>query len=152
MKLYLLRHAQPKPESEDPQKSLSAEGISQMKKISTILGHSNGLTVESIYHSPKTRARQTAELIAKIIRSKNGIMETDGLTPHDDPGIWAKRIGKMRDDIILTGHLPHLGRLTALLLTERSEREIVDFHPATLVCLARSGNNWSLEWVINPNL
>ena len=152
MKLYLLRHARPKPEAEDSQKPLAPEGLAQIKKITKIIELFSPIVADSVYHSPKTRARQTAELVAKKIKVKNGLVETDGLTPHDDPAVWAGRIKKHNEDIVLAGHLPHLGRLAALLLTGNSEREIINFHPATMACLIRTGKTWSLEWVINPNI
>jgi phosphohistidine phosphatase len=75
----------------------------------------------------------------------------------DDPAVWAERLKYMTDsaneDIMLVGHLPHLGRLASLLLAGDPERHVVSFRMAGVVCLERGENgNWSLKWMITPDV
>ncbi len=53
---------------------------------------------------------------------------------------------------MLVGHLPHLGRLSALLLTESLEREIVAFRNAGVVCLERQEGGFAVRWILTPEL
>jgi len=41
--------------------------------------------------------------------------EGDGLAPNDDPTTWVQRIASEPADLMLVGHLPHLGWLASVL-------------------------------------
>ncbi|MCP4633086.1 MAG: phosphohistidine phosphatase SixA, partial [candidate division Zixibacteria bacterium] len=56
MKIYLVRHGRPKPESEDPLKGLSEEGRDEVSKIASYANRHLNIKVEQIYHSGKARA------------------------------------------------------------------------------------------------
>jgi phosphohistidine phosphatase len=59
----------------------------------------------------------------------------------------------MDKDVMLVGHLPHLARLAALLLTGDMAKNVINFKMAGLVCLGRrTGGPWALEWMIIPEL
>jgi phosphohistidine phosphatase len=75
------------------------------------------------------------------------------LAPTDDPHIWFERLSKAEENAMLVGHLPHLSKLAALLLCDDADKTVVNFKNACVVCLKRVGeNNWSLEWMIIPEL
>ena len=77
----------------------------------------------------------------------------DGLSPLDNPDIWAARLIDIQDDAILVGHLPHLARLASLLLCGNSEKNIVAFRMAGVVCLKRDDAGvWSLQWMLTPEI
>ncbi|MCS7171873.1 MAG: hypothetical protein N0A24_00385 [Armatimonadetes bacterium] len=77
-----------------------------------------------------------------------------GLNPHDDPAHWASRIRETTEDLLLVGHLPHLRRLTDLLLCGDLERGLVRFRMGGVVCLEREASQgvWSVSWVLPPEL
>ena len=53
----------------------------------------------------------------------------------------------------MVGHLPHLERLTSLLLTGSPDRRPVVFRNGGVVCLEKDGSGvWSLLWAIVPDL
>ncbi|NIO83691.1 MAG: phosphohistidine phosphatase SixA, partial [Candidatus Aminicenantes bacterium] len=80
-----------------------------------------------IFHSGKTRAQQTARVLADYLKMGEGVAESDGLAPLDDPQIWVDRIADMREDIMLVGHLPHLSLLVSQLLSGDKDNSIIDF-------------------------
>ena len=73
--------------------------------------------------------------------------------PLDDPALWAERLGETDKGVVLVGHLPHLARLTSLLLSSDPERGIVEFSNAGMVCLQRNEDGrWALLWSVVPAL
>jgi phosphohistidine phosphatase len=151
MFLYLVRHGEAANEPEDSARGLTDRGF---RDVSFVAGYvqDRKIKVQIIYHSGKKRALQTAQVFSDHLRPANGIATADGLAPMDDPVQWAARIAGMRDDIMLVGHLPYMGKLTGLLLCGSKDKTPVDFRTAGLVCLQRSDDGrWKLEWVIMPD-
>ncbi len=152
MLLYLVRHGEAKSKEEDPAQGLTEKGARDVRKVAAFAGAA-GLTTRRIFHSGKTRAMQTAQLLAEHIKPHEGISETDGLAPMDDPELWMKRILEKNEDIMLVGHLPYMGKFAASLLCGDRGKSIVDFKAGTLVCLKRSEDGaWSVEWMIVPEM
>lgn len=148
MFLYLVQHAEAKPEHEDPQRGLSEKGLNDIKKIASFLSKLN-LELDEIFHSTKLRAKQTAQVLSDTLKVK--CTETEGLAPLDDPEIWANKLNETTKSIMLVGHLPHLGHLASLLLCGDKEKNIVTFRMAGIVCLKKE-NNWSVNWMIIPEI
>ncbi len=152
MLLYLVQHAEAKREEEDPSRGLTDKGLQDITKVALHAQKLN-VTITKIFHSGKTRALQTAQVLAEHVKPNKGITEIDGLAPMDDPEIWKGRITQVNEDIALVGHLPHLGRLSSLLLCGDKERNIIDFKMGGLVCLKRfEDGHWSVEWMITPEV
>ena len=153
MNVYLVQHAQAKSEQEDPERPLSEKGWSDIKKVAAFVAKKGNISVKDIFHSGKTRAQQTAEVLAEQLNPSMGISETDGLKPLDDPSTWADRLAAKTEDIMLVGHLPHLSKLAALLLCQDAEKEVVEFRMGGIVCLGREeSGSWSIRWMITPNI
>jgi hypothetical protein len=52
---------------------------------------------------------------------------------------------------MVVGHLPFLGKLAALLVRGNEEREIVEFHFGSVVCIEqRDEGKWRVAWMIRP--
>jgi phosphohistidine phosphatase len=110
-----------------------------------------GLGVPVIVHSGKARAKQTAEILAGASRGR--IEALSGLDPKDPPEPIAREAEDWKDDVMLVGHLPFMGRLASRLVTKSDDRDIVTFRPGSLVCLERTGEgSWTLIWMIRPEL
>jgi len=151
-KLYLVQHAEAKREEEDPDRPLTEKGKADIRKVTEFL-KGKGLRASRMLHSGKLRARQTAEVLAEAISLESNVEQADGLGQLDDPDIWRSRLSKENKDIVLVGHLPHLARLTGLLLSGDPERKPVHFRNGGVVCLARDETgNWSVQWVLTPEL
>jgi phosphohistidine phosphatase len=109
--------------------------------------------VNCIMHSGKTRARQTAEALAGCFSPKDGIREVSGLRPLDNPNIWVDRLKERDEDVMLVGHLPHLGKLATILLCGPDDKSSVDFQTGGIVCMARDEYGcWSISWSFCPKL
>jgi len=149
MLFYLVQHGDAKREEEDQSRPLSEKGIKDVKGVASHISKLN-IGVEEVLHSGKLRAKQTAEIIAEKLKIAKGISETDGLSPMDDANMWAERLNKRTDTLMLVGHLPHLGKLASLLLCSEKERNVVAFKMGGIVCLKRDDTGWSLQWMITP--
>lgn len=152
MHLCLVQHAEAWPKEEDPQRPLSDKGWADIRKVAAFLGV-RGVQVSRILHSGKLRARQTAEALAERLKATGSVSETDGLAPLDDPTIWADRLAAESEDLMLVGHLPHLGKLAALLETGNADQPVITYKPGGVVCLERDDEGrWSLRWMVVPEI
>lgn len=153
MKLYLVQHGEAKPEEEDLQRPLSEKGLLDIKKTSLFIASQGNTRVHIVLHSGKTRAQQTAQILAEHTHPPDGVKQVDGLAPLDDPSIWAGRLSEITEDLVLVGHLPHLAKLASLLLCGNAGKKAVDFKMAGIVCLGRDENgNWALQWMVVPEI
>lgn len=152
MLLYLVQHAEAKREEEDPARDLTEKGRIDMESVAHHLKRLN-VHVAQIFHSGKTRARSTANVLARHLQPRAGASEAPGLAPLDDPEIWAGRIAQMDEDIFLVGHLPHLGRLAGLLLNGDKEKCAINFQMGGVVRLRRmDAGQWAVEWMLVPEI
>jgi phosphohistidine phosphatase len=149
MFLYLVQHGEAKG-GRYPQRGLTDKGFKDVagtRFIETLF------TVSAIHHSGKTRALQTAQVLADYLKPEKERSAADALAPKDDPALWAGRIAGMNEEVMLVGHLPHLARLTGLLLCGDKEKAPVDFKMGGIVCLKRfDDGRWALEWMIVPEM
>ena len=153
MKVYLVQHGQAKSKDEDPTRGLTDLGIAALAMAAAFCGRQASMSVETVYHSGKQRALQTAGVFAEQLGPVKGVVDTDGLAPMDDPSIWAERLGEQDQDVMLVGHLPHLAKLTARLLGAPDTTMPVRFHNGGVVCLQRSEDGaWSVDWIVVPEL
>jgi phosphohistidine phosphatase len=154
MLLYLIQHGEARKKEEDASRPLSDKGVRDAEKAAVYLSRL-GIVVKDILHSGKLRAKQTAEIMARSLApvSFRNLAETDGLAPLDDPGTWDDRLKYMVDDIMLVGHLPHLGRLSSLLLCGDREKAVISFKMGCVVCMERDGEGiWSVRWMVAPDI
>ena len=66
MKLYLVQHGEAKSEKEDPDRSLTDRGTAEIRAVAEAAKRA-GLKPAQIYHSGKTRAQQTADILADAL-------------------------------------------------------------------------------------
>ena len=152
MRVYLVRHGKAKPVEEDRNCGLTDKGHDEVTRVAEFLAHQR-ITVSLIQHSGKARAEETAHIFASALRSTAGPCHTCGLDPEDNPSDTANFLNVYTDDILIVGHLPHLERLTSLLLTGSTDKRPVRFTNASVVCLEKEDDGtWSLMWAICPEL
>lgn len=152
MFIYLVQHAEAKREEEDPERDLTEKGRLDIENVAHHLKRLN-FQVRQIFHSGKTRAQSTAQILAWHLKPAAGVSAAPGLAPLDDPEIWAGRIARMDEDILLVGHLPHLGRLAAILMTGDQEKTVVNFQMGGAVRLKRmDAAQWAVDWMIIPEI
>jgi len=150
MPLYLVQHGKNLPAEDDPEKSLSPEGISDVKRIAN-LARDYGFHVGRIEHSGKKRAEQTATMYASVLNPEEGVRQRDGLNPMDDVVAFAAGIDP-DDDLMLVGHLPFLERLTSFLIVGTVEKPVFRFQNGGIVCLDkdRERDDWVIKWALLP--
>ncbi|UCE67022.1 MAG: phosphohistidine phosphatase SixA [Candidatus Zixiibacteriota bacterium] len=153
MEIYLVQHAESKSKEEDPERPLTDEGFGNIDKIASYARKHIAISLRTIIHSGKLRARRTAEALAGYLEPTEGISESDGLEPMADPSIWAERISKSEKDIMLVGHLPHLAKLAGVLLSGDETKNVIGFQNAGIVKLIRDADdNWRIDWIIVPSI
>jgi len=151
MNLYLVQHGEAKPETEDPERPLADRGREDIARLAKLLARA-AVSVAEIRHSGKRRAQETAQILAEALHPTRGVLLATGLAPKDPVEGIAREVSHLNEDIMLVGHLPHLGRLaTVLILAGRQEPPVVRFVPGTLARLDRSGG-WSVGWLVPPEL
>lgn len=152
MLLYLVRHGEAKTESEDLERGLTESGMKNARRVGEFLSFM-GTELDTVIHSTKKRARETAQAIVESLKPKKEIREEDGLAPNDDPMAWVAKINEMDEDTAIVGHLPFLDRLLGLLVLGDPNRRIADLKPVSTVCLKPAGDGrWLIEWAIDPGV
>lgn len=149
MNLYLVQHAEAKRKEEDPTRPLSDRGWENIRKIAKYAREHLRLEVEQIVHSGKLRAKQTAKVLAEYLNPPKGVRTDKNLEPLADTEIWKKRLVEASEDIMLVGHLPHLGKLASSLLVGNENSEVIAFRMGCIVCLERDQQRrWTIQWMI----
>ena len=151
MKLYLIRHAEAKSNEEDPLRPLSDEGKITIQKVSGYIAQLN-IPISEVIHSDKLRAKETAEIFANSIGIPDKTKEHKGLAPNNDVIPIANYLMNKKNDIAIVSHLPFLDKLASLLLCGKKDMNIINFRMGEVVCLNKENNNWSVEWIITPEI
>jgi phosphohistidine phosphatase len=152
MKLYLVQHGEARPVDMDPSRGLTPKGAEDAARVGQFLKKAS-IEVNEIFHSGKTRAKETASILAAYIRVAHGVFATDCLSPNDDPYLWVERLQGLRENTMLVGHLPHLALLASILLCGEARSPMVVFQNAGVVCLGRTRDRgWSLQWMVVPEI
>jgi phosphohistidine phosphatase len=148
VRLYLVQHGLATREDEDPDRPLTEQGAVDVVATVDHVVSALGAAPTRILHSGKTRARQTAEIWAERL----GCLAepADALAPNDHPAVWAGRAAQLHEDLMLVGHLPHLGRLAGLLVVGDAASSVVAFRPATVVALEHGDGGWAVGLVLPP--
>ena len=150
MKAYLVRHAQPVNASIDSARPLSEEGRREIEKVAEHLAARGDVRPEVIVHSGKTRAMQTAEVLATRLSPPGGVRGETGLYPYDDIEGWDVMLG-LSPDAMLVGHMPFMGLLSCELTRGEVCGWNTEFRPAEVSCFERlDGGDWKLLWHIAP--
>ncbi|MDX2003702.1 MAG: phosphohistidine phosphatase SixA [Meiothermus sp.] len=114
MNLYLVRHAAAEDAREgqtDDQRALTGEGIEKFRGVVRGLSRLE-VRFDRLYHSPKLRAVQTAELLTGLLEGESEV--TPNLAAPPSPQLLEQLRGER---VALVGHEPWLGELCAWLLT-----------------------------------
>ncbi|UCE84916.1 MAG: phosphohistidine phosphatase SixA [Deltaproteobacteria bacterium] len=151
MRLYLVQHGHALAKEVDPDRPLSDAGRGDVERLAAFLARS-GLRVETVVHSGKTRARQTAEILAAAVCEASPESRAD-LGPNDPVGPVAEAAETWTADAMLVGHLPFMARLASHLVGAREDRGAVAFQPGGVACLERAGDGtWAIAWMLRPEL
>ncbi len=153
MNIYLVQHGKPMKKEENPERPLSQKGRVDVERIGTFLKEAN-VQVREIYCSKKRRARETATILASLLHPGLQPEERAGLSPMDEVDAIADEISKMRENIMIVGHLPHLAKLVSLLVAGEILPSMVEFQQGGVVCLqaGMEANQWNIAWMVVPDI
>ena len=160
MKLYLLRHGIAADLgaagcSRDADRPLTPKGKRRVRAIAAALKRL-GVEPGLILTSPYLRARQTAEIVAEILRAKGRLRLCSHLIPSGDARHLIEFIQQEEpeaDGVLLVGHEPYLSTLAGLLVTGGLSSTLTLKKGG--VCLLNvseltPGRCATLEWLLTP--
>ncbi len=153
MKLYFLRHGIAEDienaKGSDAARALTPKGIERME-ISARVMAKLGVKPARLYSSPLTRARQTAEIVAKAVGVEVKIEPTVG--PGFNPQAVSALIAGLSsaDDVMFVGHEPDFSQVISALTGGSN----ITMKKGSLARLDVSANTrllrCSLVWLIAP--
>ena len=147
-RVYFAQHGLAVDKAEDAKRPLSPAGIDQSISIARAMQNSK-TPITRVFHSGKLRASQTAELFQQILNISS-IAAIDGLSPNDEVTLLAQNLNT--NHALYIGHLPHLGKLAAYLVTGNENSNIIKFQNSAVLCLEKSGKNYQLSWYLTAEL
>ena len=153
MELYLVQHAEAKTKDEDPERGLTDLGFANVRKTAGFVNKLD-ISVETIFHSDKLRAKQTANELAEAIKSVTELKQRSGIAPMDDISSMMDEIQRSDKNLMVVGHLPYMAKLASALLCGNENQNAVRFQTSCIVKLIRDEENkgWSVKWMITPDI
>lgn len=146
--VYLIRHCEAKAAHEDPESPLTDKGRKEAKASGVILAKRK-VHPSKIYHSPKDRSKETAQIIAKALSLEDVLEEVEGLLPGDTPTVWNEKLQTTEEtSVVVVGHLPFLARLAALLL-KKKETSAPIFLPGSCLALEKEKKAFVQQWMLH---
>ncbi len=148
-----MQHGLAVPAEEDPQRPLTELGRAQAASVAAHAA-ACGVRVDRIVHSGKTRAAQTAAILAEALGCAR-VESVPGLKPADDVRAAA---GELVDaagagSLAIVGHLPFLDRLASLLVAGDTAAHVVSLRNAGLVKLVPAAESgFAVAWAITPEV
>jgi phosphohistidine phosphatase len=158
MEIYLLRHGiaeDGRAGEPDSDRSLTAEGKKKLRSVLRVAAEA-GVQPSLILTSPYRRALQTAQLAAEVLRYEGDLLRTRSLEPSARPdAVWEEiRVHKDEPQVLLVGHEPLFGVLTAFLVGCSGFQ--MDFKKGGLVCIQvdkfAGEPKGVLKWYFTPKL
>lgn len=131
MIVYLVRHGEAVAEEVDPARPLTEKGRAEVEATARELKE-EGVRIDEIWHSGKLRAKQTAEIIARVLNISK-IIEKEGLKPNDTVTPIAVLIRQTNKTILIAGHLPFIPKLASLLRPELQDKQVIELKSGGVV-------------------
>ncbi len=139
----------------DAERPLTDEGMKEMKKIARGM-EKLGLRFDRVLSSPYVRARQTAEIVAKILDMEDKLQLCEFLKAEEAPQTLILALKKMTssENVLLVGHEPFLSGAISILLTGRTADVAIDMKKGGLCKLEVDFSNrapvTTLKWLLTP--
>ena len=161
MKIYLIRHSNAvdpgTPGYEDDSlRPLTEKGHDKMKTIASALKELD-VQPDLIVSSPYIRARQTAEILAKVLKYKQELVFSDTLVPMGNADNIIGEINEKYsvDELVLVGHEPCFSTLISTLTVGNPELAI-NIKNGGVCCLSSDDLHTErkavLEWFLTPKI
>jgi len=161
MKIYLIRHSNAvdpgTPGYEDDSlRPLTEKGRDKMKKIAAALKELD-VKPNLIVSSPYVRARQTAEVLAKVLKFKPELVFSNTLVPMGKPDDIIGEINEKYnvDELVLVGHEPCFSSLVGTLIAGNPDFTMT-MKNGGVCCLVsddlHTERKATLEWLLTPKI
>lgn len=121
-----------------------------MERLALFLGTS-GVRVDRVFHGPRRRTKETAEILGRSISDAVEIEALPVLDTDAPLDSLLSTIDAWTEDALLVGHFPTVEELTASLVGAGSQGRL-SFSPGTTACVGRSEGTWRLLWMLRPEL
>lgn len=145
-----MRHGEALSPGKDPERGLTDNGKLRIEKLARQL-HKNGVNFSQVFHSPKKRARQTAEIMTSTISPGTKLAMHNHIAPNDDPQRLISEINDWDEDTLITSHLPFVPNLMTQLTGQDAFLSNISFETGTIVCIERNDQAaWVLKWATSP--
>ncbi|MDE1814152.1 MAG: phosphohistidine phosphatase SixA [Thaumarchaeota archaeon] len=122
MDLLILRHGEAGRHSLSPgdsKRQLTSEGRQEIVDLSNGL-QSLKVKLDYIFTSPLSRARQTAEIVAKSLEYAGKIEDLDSLKPEGNRLEFYSVLSKLKRDsvVLVVGHEPYLSEMISEAISQ----------------------------------
>ena len=161
MDIYIIRHAiavdRGTPEYEDDsQRPLTDKGKKKMRQIARGL-LALGVDFDLILSSPYVRAKETAEILAEVLKTKTAVAFSENLIPMGDPDLLTAEMNEKYNvnSIALVGHEPHLSTLISLFVSENASLDMTLKKGGVCRLSAddlHHNRKAALEWLLTPGI
>lgn len=160
MELYLLRHAIAENRGgpgyeDDSKRPLTRKGAKKMRSIAEGM-LALDLSFDVILSSPYTRARQTAEIVAKVFGAEKSLEFSDHLAVGGDPEQLVEQLTTNYAavaSVLLVGHEPWMSSFISALVSGDQNLSITMKKGGLcklMVDTLRYGRCATLEWLLTP--
>jgi phosphohistidine phosphatase len=160
MELFILRHAEAgkrlPARAKDADRSLTEEGKEEFKQVAKAI---KNLEVEPdlIVSSPLKRAKESAEIAAKMIGGKAKLEFWDELKPEGSREAFLKRLATVKSEstVLCVGHEPYLTQLIGDVVHHQGKPMMVLKKAGVARLSLRSLSpraEGELKWLLTPRL
>jgi phosphohistidine phosphatase len=161
MKLYILRHGDAvehgDPRYKENERPLTPKGIQRTKQLAHVLREME-ISFDAVLTSPLTRARETAEIVARGLKLDTKVQLSEHLTPSGSMEELVHQVNTIRPaskSVVLVGHEPYLSGFISLLCTGGPGLPMV-FKKGALcrleVGLLTCSKCATLDWLLQPRV
>jgi phosphohistidine phosphatase len=147
MRVYLMRHAtaQEPGSGPDAARPLTEQGRREARDAGDAL-RDRKAAVTAILSSPRTRARETAELVASALGGGVTVQLRERLTCGSTAALYLDEIRSVKaGEVLLVAHNPELSAFASALVCEA-----VSFSPSTICAVDLESDDARLVWLRHP--
>lgn len=161
MRIYVIRHSNAVDPGtpgyeEDSERPLTEKGRDKMNTIARALKKMN-VKPDCIVSSPYVRARQTAEILMKVLKYKRHLAFSESLIPMGNTDDLIGEINERYtvDELVLVSHEPCISNVVGRLTADNSEISI-NIKNGGVCCLSADDLHLDrsavLEWLLTPKI
>ena len=151
MLIYLSRHGEASHTGPDKPSSLTPRGQADVTRMAEFLVEKKNFKINAIWHSPKTRAVQTAQIYWKVLENpKTPMEEKISLSPDGDiHEIYNDLLHQKAGNFLLVSHLPFLPDLISLLTRDSPGAPDFNF-PTSGIAAFEFDKTFRFLWALDP--